>query len=56
VTRAEKREINLLLMPTTGLLASPEKVTEIIKAVGGFRIGVLPDFRRLRGRRTRRCI
>jgi sugar phosphate isomerase/epimerase len=49
VTRAEKREINLLLMPTTGLLASPEKVTEIIKAVGGFRIGVLPDFQAAAG-------
>ncbi|MBL8762907.1 MAG: sugar phosphate isomerase/epimerase [Phycisphaerae bacterium] len=48
--RAEKFELNLLLMPAraddahAGLLGDPEKIVELLKRVGGFRIGTLPDF------------
>jgi sugar phosphate isomerase/epimerase len=41
---AEKRELNVLISPTDGLTAEPERVTELIKRVGGFRIGTYPDF------------
>lgn len=51
VERAEKLEMNVLIWPgidakgqPTGLTATPERVTEIIKKVGGFRVGTLPDF------------
>jgi sugar phosphate isomerase/epimerase len=41
---AERFEINLLISPAKGLTSTPEKVTEIIKKVGGFRVGTFPDF------------
>lgn len=41
---ADKLEINLLLMPAKGLTASPDRLTDLIKKVGGFRIGTFPDF------------
>lgn len=41
---AERLDLNVLISPTEGLTAIPEKVTEIIKKVGGFRVGTLPDF------------
>jgi sugar phosphate isomerase/epimerase len=41
---AEKREINVLIGPTEGLTADPDRVTDLIKRVGGFRIGTYPDF------------
>jgi hypothetical protein len=41
---AERLDLNVLIAPTEGLTSVPEKVTEIIKKVGGFRIGTLPDF------------
>lgn len=41
---AERLEINLLISPTAGLTASADRVTDLIKRVGGFRIGTLPDF------------
>jgi sugar phosphate isomerase/epimerase len=44
VRRAEKMELNVLISPHEGLTATPERVTEIIKKVGGFRVGTLPDF------------
>lgn len=44
VERAEKLEINVLIWPGPGLTAVPERVTDIIKKVGGFRVGTLPDF------------
>ncbi|MFG0305205.1 MAG: sugar phosphate isomerase/epimerase family protein, partial [Phycisphaerales bacterium JB040] len=44
VERAESLEINLLLSPCEGLTSEPERLTELIKKVGGFRIGTLPDF------------
>ncbi|MGH7244197.1 MAG: TIM barrel protein [Phycisphaerales bacterium] len=44
VDRAERLELNLLVSPMKGLTAKAERVTEMIKKVGGFRIGTLPDF------------
>lgn len=44
VERAEKLDINVLIMPNAGLTRTPERVGEIIKKVGGFRIGTFPDF------------
>lgn len=41
---AEKRELNILIGPAEGLTADPDRVTELIKRVGGFRIGTYPDF------------
>lgn len=41
---ADRLEINLLISPSKGLTANPEKLTELIKKVGGFRIGTFPDF------------
>jgi sugar phosphate isomerase/epimerase len=42
--RAEKLDINLLIAPSKGLTSRPERVTELLKKVGGFRIGTYPDF------------
>jgi sugar phosphate isomerase/epimerase len=42
--KAEKLDINLLISPTKGLTGRPERVTELLKKVGGFRIGTYPDF------------
>ena len=42
--RADRRELNVLISPTEGLTADPERVTDLIKKVGGFRIGTFPDF------------
>jgi hypothetical protein len=44
VERAEKLDLNLLIAPTKGLTERPERVTELLKKVGGFRIGTYPDF------------
>lgn len=44
VGRAERLELNVLLSPTPGLTQSPDRVTEMIKRVGGFRVGTFPDF------------
>lgn len=44
VDRAERLELNLLVSPSKGLTAKPERMTDLIKKVGGFRIGTLPDF------------
>jgi hypothetical protein len=40
----ERLELNLLLSPGTGLTEVPERLTELIKRIGGFRIGSLPTF------------
>lgn len=42
--KAERRELNILISPTEGLTESPDRVSELIKSVGGFRIGTYPDF------------
>ena len=44
VERAEKLELNVLLAPHDGMTATPERVTELLKKVGGFRVGTYPDF------------
>lgn len=41
---AERLEVNILLAPAAGLTADPDKLTELIKKVGGFRIGTFPDY------------
>lgn len=40
----ERLELNVLLAPHAGLTASTERLTSLIKRVGGFRIGSLPSF------------
>ncbi|MEM7621979.1 MAG: TIM barrel protein [Planctomycetota bacterium] len=42
--KAEKLELNVLVNPQPGLTESPDRLSELIKRVGGFRIGSLPDF------------
>lgn len=44
VERAEKLDLNLLISPMKGLTSRAERVTELLKKVGGFRIGTFPDF------------
>jgi len=44
VERAERLELNVLVSPHEGLTKTPERVTELIKKVGGFRVGTFPDF------------
>lgn len=41
---AEQRDLNLLISPRRGLTSDPERVTALIKKVGGFRVGTMPDF------------
>ena len=41
---AERMEVNLLLMAQPGKDETPEKLTDLIKKIGGFRIGTFPDF------------
>jgi sugar phosphate isomerase/epimerase len=40
----ERLELNLLLAPREGLTRDADRLTELIKRVGGFRIGSLPSF------------
>lgn len=40
----ERNELNLLIMPWKGLTESPDRLTDLIKRIGGFRIGSLPSF------------
>lgn len=42
--RADRLEIMVLIRPTKGLTEDPERLTDLIKMIGGFRIGTLPDF------------
>lgn len=42
--RAEKLELNLCIAPGTDATASADKVTDLLKKIGGFRVGTLPDF------------
>lgn len=44
VERVDRLELNVLLEPTTGWLSEPEWLIELVKKVGGFRIGTLPSF------------
>jgi sugar phosphate isomerase/epimerase len=49
VERAEKLELNLLIAPHEGLTQTPERITDLIKKVGGFRVGTFPDFQAAAG-------
>ena len=40
----DRWEVNLLLQPQGGLLEKGEPLVELVKKVGGFRIGALPSF------------
>lgn len=40
----ERMELNVLLAPTEGLTHTPDRLTDLIKRIGGFRIGSLPSF------------
>jgi len=40
----ERSELNLLIAPHEGLTATPERLTDLLKRIGGFRVGSLPDF------------
>jgi len=42
--RVERMELNILLAPHDGLTFSPDRLTDLIKRIGGFRIGSLPSF------------
>ncbi len=41
---AEKREVNLLIGSGKGVTSDPDRLTDLIKRVGGFRIGTYPDY------------
>ena len=40
----ERLDLNLLLQPCEGHTADPDELIEVIKKIGGFRIGALPTF------------
>ena len=40
----ERLELNLLIAPNEGLTERTERLTDLLKRIGGFRIGSLPDF------------
>lgn len=42
--KVEKMEMNLCIASGTGLTSTPDRITELLKKVGGFRIGTFPDF------------
>lgn len=44
VETADKLDMNVLISPRAGLTEKPERVTELIKKIGGFRVGTFPDF------------
>jgi len=41
---ADTIDINVLISPMSGLTEDPERVTKLVKGIGGFRIGTYPDF------------
>lgn len=44
VKRAERLELNLLVVPSAGITQDPESLTALVRDVGGFRIGTCPSF------------
>ena len=42
--RIDRLELNLLLEPSEGITLDPDQHIELIKQIGGFRIGALPTF------------
>jgi sugar phosphate isomerase/epimerase len=45
----EKLDVNVLILPAPGLCGTPERITELLKKVGGFRMGTFPDFQTAAG-------
>lgn len=46
---ADRAEINVLIQPAAGLTEDPERLTDLLKGIGGFRIGTMPDFQTAAG-------
>ena len=44
IQRIENFDLNLLIAPTKGLTGDPDRLTALIKKVGGFKIGSFPCF------------
>ncbi|XVJ60397.1 MAG: TIM barrel protein [Tepidisphaera sp.] len=44
VQRGEKLDVNILLGPAPGTPIEPDMLTDVLKRVGGFRVGTFPDF------------
>lgn len=44
LTSLDRFEVNVLLEPGDGLVSTPAGLTDLIKKIGGFRIGSLPSF------------
>lgn len=44
VRKAEKMEMNICVASGPGLTARPERIAELLKRIGGFRVGTMPDF------------
>lgn len=42
--RADRLEIMVLIRPDKGLTQDAERLTDLVKVIGGFRIGTMPDF------------
>jgi sugar phosphate isomerase/epimerase len=42
--QVERLELNVLIAPGEGLTDTPDRLTDLIKRIGGFRIGSLPSF------------
>jgi hypothetical protein len=40
----ERLDLNLLIQPCAGLTSDPDELIDVIKRIGGFRIGALPTF------------
>lgn len=43
--KAERLDLSLLLCPYRGLTETPERISDLLKKIGGFRVGLLPDFK-----------
>lgn len=43
--KAERLDLSLLLCPAKGLTQTPERISDLLKKIGGFRVGLLPDFK-----------
>lgn len=44
ISRVEGLDLNLLIAPCEGMTDDPDRLTDLIKRVGGFRIGSFPSF------------
>jgi hypothetical protein len=44
VQRGEKLDVNILLGPSANAAIEPDMLTDVLKRVGGFRVGTFPDF------------